>query len=75
MGKNAYPLPPPLAGKQGRGGVTPAVPEAGGLRLDGASGGGEKREEEVGGSIPLPSSSWGGVRRLGGGDYGSGATG
>jgi len=65
MGKNTRPLPPPLAGKQGRGGATPAAPEAGGLGFDGASGGGEKREEEVGGSIPLPSSSWAGAGRWG----------
>ena len=52
MGKNSRPLPPPLTGKQGRGGATPAVPEAGGLGLDGASGGGEKREEEVGVRFP-----------------------
>ena len=32
--------------------MTPAAPEAGGLRLDGASGGGEKREEEVGVRFP-----------------------
>ena len=52
MGKNSRPLPPPLTGKQGRGGATPTAPEAGGLGLDGASGGGENREEEVGVRFP-----------------------
>ena len=44
--------PFPLAGKQGRGGATPAAPEGGGPGLDGASGGGEEREEEVGVRFP-----------------------
>ena len=38
--------------KTGEGGATPAAPEAGSLGLDGASGGGEKREEEVGVRFP-----------------------
>ena len=65
MGKNTRPLPPPLAGKQGRGGATPAAPEAGGLGLYGASGGGEKREEEVGVRFPYLARAGGGTGRAG----------
>jgi len=71
MGKNSRPLPPPLTGKQGRGGATPAVPEAGGLGLDGASGGGEKREEEVGVRFPYLARAgveWGRLSTEAGGD-------
>ena len=74
MGKNTRPLPPPLAGKQGRGGATPAAPEAGGLGFDGASGGGEKREEEVGVRFPYLARAGveqgGGATRAGGGGHG-----
>ena len=38
-------LPLPTLENSEWGGATPAAPEAGGLGLDGASGGGEKREE------------------------------
>ena len=65
MGKNTRPLPPHLAGKQGRGGATPVAHEAVGLGLYGASGGGEKREEEVG--VRFPYLARAGVEQGGGG--------
>ena len=52
----------------------PAVPEAGDLGLDGAPGGGEKREEGVGVRFPYLARAGmeqgGGVTRAGGGGHG-----
>ena len=63
MGKNACPLPPPLAGKQGRGAARRRRRLSGGPGLGGVHGEGEKGEWASGN--PFPTLIWAGAQ-LGG---------